>query len=242
VKRLTRPGLDATSKAALAKLTKRVAKAKDPVAEARRLWDQKAASTFTTIRTNLEAMASGRGRCMYCEDSLGTDIEHFYPKRKYPKRAFDWTNYLLACSHCNSNQKRDQFPLKKRRPMLIDPSADDPSQHLAFLPSSGELKGIDEKGATTIDVFRLNEAAPPRKLPQARLAVLLKLQALLKVYDEQMKKRNRDQAELAKRFILDEPFAAVLGWLIQIAQSNAAAQLLSPGIPELLGRHSVASW
>lgn len=58
----------------------------------------------------LTGMAPGHQRCMYCGDSQGTDIDHFEPKSQAPLRTFDWTNYLLACSYCNSNQKRDLFP------------------------------------------------------------------------------------------------------------------------------------
>ena len=65
-------------------------------AKAERLWKNKRGAAWDEIRETLRAMASGRQRCMYCEDSEGTDIEHFYPKATYPQYAFDWDNYLLA--------------------------------------------------------------------------------------------------------------------------------------------------
>ena len=55
-------------------------------------------------------MAPGVQRCMYCLDSLGTDIDHFEPKSRRPLRTFCWHNHLLACSRCNSNYKREEYP------------------------------------------------------------------------------------------------------------------------------------
>jgi 5-methylcytosine-specific restriction endonuclease McrA len=62
------------------------------------------------IRECLALMALGVQRCMYCGDNLGTDIDHFEPISDAPLRTFDWLNHILACSFCNSNQKRDAFP------------------------------------------------------------------------------------------------------------------------------------
>lgn len=32
----------------------------------------------------LASMGGGRQRCMFCEDSRGVDIDHFWPKDAYP--------------------------------------------------------------------------------------------------------------------------------------------------------------
>lgn len=90
------------------------------------------------VRSVLQGMAGGRIRCMYCEDSLGTDIHHFRPQVLAPALAFSWSNYLLACAHCNSNRKRSVFPLDRAGlPLFVDPTAEDPLEHLALLPTSG---------------------------------------------------------------------------------------------------------
>lgn len=179
---------------------------------------------------------------MYCEDSAGTDIEHFYPKSRYPTRAFHWPNYLWACSHCNSNLKRTQFPLHGKRPALIDPCAVDPMKHLQFLPSTGEYAAIGPRGAASINVFGLNDASTPRKLPQARKDTFDKLQRLLEAYDNDLKLGNVDDARRIKEIIQGEPFSAVLDWLTAIASTAAGRKVLRRGVPALIKKYRVASW
>lgn len=73
---------------------------------------------------------------MYCLDSHGSDIEHFWPKAVYPERMFVWPNLLLCCTSCG-NHKGDQFPKNAGRPLLIDPTVDDPWDSLDFDPVTG---------------------------------------------------------------------------------------------------------
>lgn len=87
----------------------------------------------------LQQMAGARERCMYCVDSHGSDIEHFWPKSAYPTCAFVWSNMLLCCTECG-RLKGDQFPLSQTgQPSLVDPSAEDPWDHLDFDPDTGNL-------------------------------------------------------------------------------------------------------
>ncbi|MGW0577505.1 HNH endonuclease [Streptomyces sp. NPDC002920] len=109
------------------------------------------------MKTLLESMAHGRARCMYCDDSRGTDIDHFQPLKLAPLRAFTWDNHLLACSFCNSNLKRDQYPVDTAGAcLLVDPTADDPADHLYLLLRCGEYDSYGAKGEHTIRVFGLN--------------------------------------------------------------------------------------
>ncbi|MFJ9519367.1 HNH endonuclease [Kitasatospora sp. NPDC101801] len=110
------------------------------------------------IKGLLEQMAPGRVRCMYCLDNQGTDIDHFEPKARTPLRTFCWDNHVLACSYCNSNVKRDLFPCDPATGacLLIDPTVDDPADHLKLLLKSGELKWRTSKGRRSIEVFGLN--------------------------------------------------------------------------------------
>jgi uncharacterized protein (TIGR02646 family) len=86
----------------------------------------------------LQKMAGNRQRCMYCGDSHGTDIEHFWPKQKHPDRMFRWLNMLLCCTECG-RFKGDDFPLAGGLPLLVDPTAEDPWQSLDFDPATGNL-------------------------------------------------------------------------------------------------------
>lgn len=126
-------------------------------ASVRRAW-KNARTEREGLRGALLTMAAGHARCMYCCDSTGTDIDHFEPIALAPLRAFDWLNHLLACSFCNSNQKRELYPCDAASGdcLLIDPSRDDPSDHLQLLFSSGRYRGRTAKGRQTIATFGLN--------------------------------------------------------------------------------------
>lgn len=92
----------------------------------------RASQTMRGVERVLAGMSGPRERCMFCQDSRGTDIEHFWPKAVYPDRTFHWPNLLLACTGCN-RAKSDRFPRGEHgEPLLIDPTAEDPWDHLVF--------------------------------------------------------------------------------------------------------------
>jgi len=104
-----------------------------------------------SVKERLKQMAGGRARCMYCSDSAGTDIEHFWPKSVYPERMFLWLNMLLCCTGCGRDCKGSQFPMEKGQPALLDPSAEDFWLFLDFSPSTGILFArMDRQGRTTV--------------------------------------------------------------------------------------------
>ncbi|ASM76267.1 hypothetical protein VITFI_CDS0488 [Vitreoscilla filiformis] len=121
-------------------------------------------SIFSTLRQ----MAGPAQRCMYCSDSLGSDIEHFWPKTPYPEQAFHWPNLLLCCARCG-RLKGDRFPLDANgHPLLINPSREDPWCHLDLDPEVGTLlpKAIGDgasaaalKGQETVRLFQLTAEA-----------------------------------------------------------------------------------
>lgn len=101
-------------------------------------------------RATLKQMAGGRQRCMYCSDSAGTDIEHYWPKSVYPERMFQWVNMLLCCTGCGRDCKGIKFPLDDGSPALLDPTVDDPWLFLDFSTSTGILFPlVDAEGKTT---------------------------------------------------------------------------------------------
>ena len=63
---------------------------------------------FNEVKTALDSMCSGARRCVYCEDSLGCEVEHIRPKSLYPESCFSWENYVYACGLCNK-RKSNKF-------------------------------------------------------------------------------------------------------------------------------------
>jgi uncharacterized protein (TIGR02646 family) len=111
----------------------------------------------------LRHMMGPRERCMYCVDSHGCDIEHFRPKSRFPTHAFRWSNLLLCCTECG-RLKGMQFPTEHGKPLLIDPTAEDPWRFLDFDPDTGGLTARFDvrandwspKGAKTVEVLQLD--------------------------------------------------------------------------------------
>ena len=127
-------------------------------------------------------------KCAYiCEsrvaDIAPVDIELFRPRSAavdldgatvlpgYWWLAYAWENVLVACELCNRN-KMNRFPVagpRARRPeddlaaeraILLDPCADEPTEHLLF-DADGRIASASsaadgDRGAVTIDVLGLN--------------------------------------------------------------------------------------
>jgi len=100
---------------------------------------------------------------MYCCDSHGTDIEHFWPKADYPDHMFSWPNFLLCCTECG-RFKGNRFPLLNGQSALVDPTVDDPWQHLDFDPATGvivarfnlAINAESPKGTETVRLLQLD--------------------------------------------------------------------------------------
>ena len=116
-----------------------------------------------TALSALKTMAGERQRCMYCGDSHGTDIDHFWPKMPYPERMFRWLNLLLSCTECG-RFKGDRFPVDNGTAVLLDPTADDPWRHLDFDPDTGNIAARfdtdandwSQRGMKTVEILQLD--------------------------------------------------------------------------------------
>lgn len=116
-----------------------------------------------SVLARLKTMMGERERCMYCLDSHGSDIEHFWPKTPYPGKMFRWPNLLLCCTECG-RFKGEKFPLDNDEPLLIDPTAEDPWLHLDFHPETGNivarfdtrLNDWSSKGQKTVEILQLD--------------------------------------------------------------------------------------
>lgn len=233
MKAIVRGQLSPKTSAFLGKRSGAVAASPDPCGEAARLWRQQKNRPFREIRDQLDRMATGIARCMYCEDSQGSSIDHFWPKAGHPHRAFDWTNYLLACSICNSNAKRNQFPLDAGgQPLLIDPTADDPLDHLT-LTSLGVIRATTQKGHKSIGVFHLDR----KKLERGRQRAWQALGIFITRYAQAVVDRDHDQARQIKDLVGDYPFASVLAHLLRAAGSPAADAVVDARVLAALNSH-----
>ncbi len=207
-------------------------------AEAKRRWGQKPDATFGELKEKLRQMAPGIERCMYWESNEGTDIDHFWPKSTAPCLAFDWNNYLLACSACNSNHKRDQFPRKHGEPLLINPTEEDPLEHLALSPT-GKYVPLTDKGEKSIPVFGLDRGPLERSREDAWPAV----QGLIVSFANACKKGNTEFALQSQKSLCRYPFASVFAAILKIADTNVASDWLSAECVEALAAHpEIKTW
>ncbi|MFI9106654.1 HNH endonuclease [Streptomyces fildesensis] len=206
-----------------------------PGDQAKRLWKH------TTVRRHvhsalgktLAAMAPGLDRCMYCGDSQGTDIDHFEPMSRAPLRTFDWNNHLLACSLCNSHTKRDLFPVDAAgRPLLIDPSTEDPALHLHLVLAAGEYIALTPRGEATRKVFDLNRGVLVRGRRNVYRITRLCLEDWYAAYEE------GDEAALREwtSTILEQPTAEVVYAMFHQAVAPGARDIFAgdPGTLKLL--------
>jgi uncharacterized protein (TIGR02646 family) len=240
MKRLNRLDLSAEAFAFLRERSNLVTGSYDPRVETARLWSMQDNKAFREVREILARMASGLERCMYCEDSEGTAIEHFWPKSAYPERAFDWLNYLIACSLCNSNFKRDQFPLDGAGvPLLVNPAEEEPLDHLSFSPSTGRFEPRSLKGDPSIAVFGLNRAT----LTKGRASTWIVLEQLLIRYAEFQAAGEAAKAEKIETAVRNHPFAGVFAALLRMA-SGPNADLLIDGecLRVIQSRPEIGTW
>jgi uncharacterized protein (TIGR02646 family) len=161
------------------------------------------------------------GKCAYCETSVDIaakpDTAHFRPrttavdldgtttKPGYWWLAYAWSNVYVACQQCNRN-KGNRFPvsgprartpdddLSAERPLLLDPCADAPDEHLLFDAAGAVASRSDadpDRGAFTIDCLGLNRTS----LVEARR---LAAEALSTEFDLMVAK-GLDRAEVRRR-------------------------------------------
>lgn len=190
------------------------------------------------IRSLLEQMAPGVLRCMYCLDSRGTDIDHFAPKAHFPLRTFCWHNHLLACSHCNSNLKRDAYPCDTLgQCLLINPSVEDPAEHIRLEPVTGEYRAVTPsgdpslKGKVSIRIFGLNDRP---ELVMGRRSAYIKCQTMLVAWHQKFRAGDHHRAEEIALALCHDPFADVLRFLETTGSLPYAAAALGDDLAEAL--------
>ena len=119
--------------------------------------------SMAPVLETLQTMTGADQRCMYCLDSHGSDVEHFWPKSHYPDRMYQWENLLLCCAPCG-RIKGVQFPLSNANPLLLNPTTDKPWESLDFDPETGiicarfdaQRNAYCPRGEATVEVLQLD--------------------------------------------------------------------------------------
>ncbi len=133
------------------------------------------------------------GKCIYCESIIGhiayEHIEHYKPKKKYPKLTFEWSNLGLACPKCNT-KKGDEFD---ETCPIVNPYSDNPSDHFLFLGTMVIHKPDDKRGELTELQLELNR-------PELMEARKERINAIRSLVDNYFKETN----ESLKKLLLNE--------------------------------------
>ena len=128
--------------------------------------------TFKAVKATLTKLCSGARRCIYCEDSVADEIDHFWPKALYPGKTFDWDSFNYACTNCN-RPKWMHFgvfdPISKQaidlsrhdgkleppigEPILINPRQEDPMD-FAILDLGITFMFFMKPGLSEADAYR----------------------------------------------------------------------------------------
>jgi len=122
-------------------------------------WDSKTSGTgkqaFSDIKTVLTEMCVGVEICVYCEQNEATDIEHIFPKKLYPGKAFEWTNYVLACGKCNTHHKSDKFKIFNPQNSTLVEDVTPPRGTYAE-PANDDSLFINQRIEDPMDFFELD--------------------------------------------------------------------------------------
>ncbi|WP_449061386.1 hypothetical protein [Planomonospora algeriensis] len=228
---LVRPALPAELTGRLDMHTDHLRSCSASGATARSRW-RNADAERSALREALRPMASGVERCMYCGDSLGTAIDHFEPIKLAPLRAFDWLNHFLACEYCNSNAKRADYPRDPHTgdPLLIDPSVEDPYDHLRLILRTGRYRAKTPKGEATVRTFRLDRW----QLERARTDAFGRCEDMLRGYERLIDSGEHQRAQARAQALLRQPHADVLYAMVRTLDSPGAAQVLDEDVIGIL--------
>jgi uncharacterized protein (TIGR02646 family) len=160
--------------------------------------------------------ATFRSKCAFCERVNAKTADHFYPKNRYPRRMFRWANLLLCCAECNP-VKGPYFPFRKRRPVLLDPTREEPLEYFtwdfqtgAMVASTDPVRG--PRAQTTRDRFQLDEG-PLRE--ERRVQLHRVLQLLSDVVNEHPNLRPATRERLKEELHPNRPYLGIIRFLFR---------------------------
>ena len=159
---------------------------------------------------------------MYCGDNIGSEIDHFEPISRAPLRTFDWLNHLLACSYCN-NKKRSNYPCDETgKGLLIDPTIEDPSEHIRLILATGRYRELTARGKITIGIFGLNRG----DLVKGRYDAFMTRGAVLCYVQLLMEQNREDEGQRRLAAMREEPHASVLHAMVNVMDMDGAENVL----------------
>ena len=127
--------------------------------KAKAKWDSKTSgggkAAFKNIKETLIGMCVGVEICVYCEQNEATDIEHIYPKKLYPEKAFTWNNYVLACGKCNTHYKSDKFKIFNPQNSTTEEDVT-PPRGTFVKPANDDSLFINQRVENPLDFFELD--------------------------------------------------------------------------------------
>jgi uncharacterized protein (TIGR02646 family) len=107
------------------------------------------------IRSALLSMS--HNKCVYCETRVDEEakymeIDHYFCKGAHPNEVVAWNNLVPSCKRCNVNKGSYDVAVHGS---LIDPTIDDPADHLSLI--NFRFRGRDAKGKRAIEAIYLND-------------------------------------------------------------------------------------
>lgn len=126
-------------------------------------------------------LSATHNKCAFSEMRLNEEgkymqVEHFYPKSKYPDDVVEWTNLLPICNVCNSKK----WNWDTRQKPLVNPMDDEPKDY--FFIRNGRINArnkSDRKATDTIEQYDLNN---PEQLRSVRCDIEKKIREDLADY------------------------------------------------------------
>lgn len=172
-----------------------------------------------SVKEAFQKMNRGSSYCMYCEYSPANTIDHFWPKMRYPEKAFNWNNLFWTCSNCNS-AKGESFDLdKEEKPKLLNPAEADPRLHITLSLTSGNFAKVSDHGEYTITTIQLNL----RALPEQRRNALDSFRSRLNSYCAYREKSDQSTATTDLKVLMRDPFQFIFEELIHLYREDDIA-------------------
>lgn len=154
-----------------------------------------------------KAVTNENDEIVMIEDKDGNSKPH----KGYYWLAYDWKNLLPSCVKCNQIRimkgkkvgKGRRFPVNgshatepgkenEEDPLLINPTTQDPEEHLEIDVKSGLIIALTERGQTCIDIFGLNIKDG---YPEQRKSAAREVKALIEEYrhDESIREKHLEE-------------------------------------------------